>query len=284
MGNQFNALQKSVFKAKRGAYSVITSKDEAKKRQITLTGKETKLVEDYFGKEQIHKGPVKSNLAKSTKTFFIYNKNSEGHLKLNYPKPAKPELRLYMNAGEGFQPEAGEIWFVFQPEDQQKPLVVGSMKPDQWESIGSKDEGDEEYQELFSDTVPVVAGAQKTKTTTGYERKKDVALSKMKQASYRCEADGTHMTFISPVTGNNFVEPHHLIPMKAQADFKHSLDVKENIVVLCPNCHRKIHYGGYVEKEVMLKQFHEDLADGLGKRGLEISLETLKTYYNMVNI
>ena len=280
MGSAFNALHKFVFQAKNGAYSVITSKDEAKKGQITLTGYETKLVEDYFGKEKIHKGSAKSDPAKSTKAFFIYNKKSEGQLKLTYPKPNKEELRLYMNAHQGFRPEAGDIWFVFKPEDQHKPLVVGSMKPGEWESLGSKDEGDEEYQGIINS--PPAAAPPKTKTTTGYERKREIALGKMKQASYRCQADDTHITFISPVTGNNFVEPHHLIPMKAQSDFTNSLDVKENIVVLCPNCHRKIHLAGHSEKEEMLNYFYQDLSAGLQKQGLEITFDGLKTYYNLL--
>lgn len=278
----FNALQKSVFKAKQGAYSIISTGDEGSHRQITLTNNERKIAFDYFGKENIYRGATRKNPAASMKTFFIYNKNSEGRLKLNYPKPIGSELRLYMNAKQGFMADTGDIWFLFQHEDPKRPLVIGSMKPDEWESLGSRDESDNEYQQLLNDTGQVLAGSPKTTTTTGYQRNKDIALKRMKKASYTCEADGAHVTFISPVTGNNFVEPHHLIPMKAQPDFTNSLDVQENIVVLCPNCHRKIHYGAHRDKEILLKRFHDDLHEGLGKKGLKITFDFLKTYYNLV--
>ena len=52
-----------------------------------------------------------------------------------------------------------------------------------------------------------------------------------------------------------FVEVHHLIPMEKQNDFEDSLDVPENIVALCPNCHRKIHLASKSEKQPMIEAF-----------------------------
>ena len=55
-----------------------------------------------------------------------------------------------------------------------------------------------------------------------------------------CELDNSHKTF-QQENSRNYVEGHHAIPMHAQEDFEHSIDVPENIVALCPNCHRKVH-------------------------------------------
>lgn len=40
-----------------------------------------------------------------------------------------------------------------------------------------------------------------------------------------------------------YTEPHHLIPLVRQDQFDVSLNVKENIISLCSNCHNEIHYG-----------------------------------------
>ncbi|MFE4354224.1 hypothetical protein [Peribacillus butanolivorans] len=39
-----------------------------------------------------------------------------------------------------------------------------------------------------------------------------VAKEALELVNYRCEIDPFHETFISEVTGDNFVEAHHLIP------------------------------------------------------------------------
>ena len=47
------------------------------------------------------------------------------------------------------------------------------------------------------------------------------------------------------------MEAHHLIPLRMQHDFENSLDVVGNIVSICPNCHRLIHYGRDKDKKVL---------------------------------
>ena len=44
-----------------------------------------------------------------------------------------------------------------------------------------------------------------------------------------------------PKVGKDYIEAHHLIPMEYQGDFSVSIDVPENIISLCPNCHRAFH-------------------------------------------
>jgi hypothetical protein len=133
---RFDSIQKKYFQAIDGAFSRITAADEAKKRQITLTGHETVLVERHFIPSNIHTGPKKTNPAKATKTFKFYNKNKEIELVLTYPKPAKAELRLYMNEKEGFVPPSGSTWFIYKKKGE-KDLYVGWMPSDKWDSIST---------------------------------------------------------------------------------------------------------------------------------------------------
>ncbi len=75
-----------------------------------------------------------------------------------------------------------------------------------------------------------------------WPRDPSIAREALIRAEYRCEVDPQHITFISAVTGQNYVEAHHLIPMSRQGECDNSLDVVANIVALCPTCHRKIHF------------------------------------------
>ena len=59
---------------------------------------------------------------------------------------------------------------------------------------------------------------------------------------YHCQVDEHHITFKAASTRKNYVESHHIIALSCQNDFEYSLDVLANIIVLCPNCHRKLHY------------------------------------------
>ena len=102
----------------------------------------------------------------------------------------------------------------------------------------------------------------------------------LEDASYLCEIDRNHKTFISRATGKNYVEAHHLIPMRVQGNFKSDpLDVNGNIVALCPNCHRKLHHGKKEEIESMLDLLFKKHKEELYKYNLNISVGDLYSYY-----
>ena len=50
------------------------------------------------------------------------------------------------------------------------------------------------------------------------------------------------------------MEGHHIIPVSRKESFTQDLDVVENILCLCPTCHRKIHPSTNDVKENMLKE------------------------------
>lgn len=85
------------------------------------------------------------------------------------------------------------------------------------------------------------------------------------------------MTFLRKNSGKPYTEPHHLIPMAFSDEFPVSLDVEENIVSLCSNCHNHIHYGQGAEE--LLKKLYLERRDALKSVGLEISLDQLLGFY-----
>ena len=101
---------------------------------------------------------------------------------------------------------------------------------------------------------------------------------KVKQnAENKCELAKSHKSF----TGKDdkaYMEGHHLIPLAREKYFQNPLNQLANIVCLCPNCHKKIHYGKdrlkLVEK-LWTPQRQKDLRSA----GLNVTLEDLQSYY-----
>jgi len=98
-------------------------------------------------------------------------------------------------------------------------------------------------------------------------------------ANYKCEVDENHTTFISQSTNKNYVEGHHLIPINQYAEFEHDVDVRANIVSLCPTCHRKLHSGIKLDVEEVLEKLHQQRSDRLKKVSLGVTIEELKYIY-----
>jgi len=113
----------------------------------------------------------------------------------------------------------------------------------------------------------------------GWRRDAAQAARALRNAGHRCEIDPEHDTFISEATRLNYVEAHHLVPMAHQGDFQHSLDVPENIISLCPTCHRKIHFGPVAERSEMSARLLTERTEGLQRRGVEVTERRLRAIY-----
>lgn len=121
----------------------------------------------------------------------------------------------------------------------------------------------------------------KTNSTNGsnWYRDPSIARDAIRDALYLCEIDKNHMTFIAKATGNPFVEAHHIFPMEYQEEFEFSLDVPENIVALCPNCHRKLHHAELEDKKDIIKSLYEIREESLNQRGIIASYSDLCEMY-----
>lgn len=118
-------------------------------------------------------------------------------------------------------------------------------------------------------------------SATGREiakRSPKVAADSIVRAGYKCEIDANHVTFLRK-NGTQYTEPHHLIPISKYKEFNASLDVMENIISLCCNCHNQLHYGRFEDKIPKLKKLYNKRKDALKKAGITISFEQLLSYY-----
>lgn len=125
--------------------------------------------------------------------------------------------------------------------------------------------GGEELREMH--LRPVTPGRQ---TSNRVRTDRRLLRTVMERSNYRCAVDEGHMTFESAVTGENYVEGHHLIPLAAQPSVDGiNLDCPENLVMLCPNCHSAVHYGSIEVRRRILAHLADRCAAGLKRIGID---------------
>lgn len=126
---------------------------------------------------------------------------------------------------------------------------------------------------------PIPRPSKQPRVPSKWKRNIGIASDALLRAHYKCEVDVNHKTFTSQKNRHPFVEAHHFLPMAMQDNFINSLDVVENIVALCPTCHRAFHHGENDYKKELVSQFYEKRKLGLQRRGIDISEEALLEIY-----
>ena len=133
---------------------------------------------------------------------------------------------------------------------------------------------------VLIDDVPVDKPLKNDKTTSkGYKRNGQKGKNAIADAEYLCEVDNKHKDFTSKVTGENYVEAHHLIPIEYQDSFDVSIDVEANIISLCVGCHRKLHHAVFEEIEPIIRELYKKRKERLNKCNIGLEFETLMEMY-----
>lgn len=113
-----------------------------------------------------------------------------------------------------------------------------------------------------------------------------VSKKALLSAKYTCAGNHNHITF-ETAKGQPYMEGHHLIPC-TYTNTKHywdtlgvNIDCLENIVCLCPTCHRQIHYGSNKEKRILIEKLYNMKCKELKSVGITISLNDLFSLYSI---
>lgn len=132
---------------------------------------------------------------------------------------------------------------------------------------------------------PKLRATKSVKTISGYaySRNPYESLVAKSSSNWICELDNTHFTFLSSLSDEPFVEAHHLIPMSVQDDFSNTLDFADNIISLCPNCHRLVHHSELSTRKKAIIKLFETRKHLYKNHGIEINQKTLLTYYGVIN-
>jgi hypothetical protein len=75
-------------------------------------------------------------------------------------------------------------------------------------------------------------------TTTAFKRNPDVIAQVLVRAAGACEACQKPAPFLRTTDNTPYLEVHHKVPLAADG-----FDTVDNAIAVCPNCHRKAHYG-----------------------------------------
>jgi len=114
-----------------------------------------------------------------------------------------------------------------------------------------------------------------------YPRDSKMALYALANAKHQCENDQYHQCFLRRSNETPYTEVHHLIPLCYYDCFDVSLDVPENIVSLCGNCHNEIHYGK--NAEAIITKLYNERKSKLEEAGIVLTLEELQEMYRKIN-
>jgi len=296
----FTQKQSDYFNASSGAFSEVTDREATGDKSVTIDKHEKSVLAQCYPLDSFTRAGGALPDGKPTHFNFKYvfsdditHKTKTHKIAVKYPKNNKNELRLYFNRESHFYPPPNVIWYIFCRKDEHIPYI-GFMKQSQWNSIGIKkniqdvfkhdysfDEEDDDYQKSIAE--PEKAGTAKSSTVTKHNRDAKTARRALKNANYKCEFNEEHQTFTSGSTQKNYVEAHHLVPVSLTNtdNFKFKLDVKENLIALCPNCHRAIHYGDTATKMELLNKFFNERHEKLSKKGIDITLEKIYEIYGI---
>ncbi|MEA3227494.1 MAG: HNH endonuclease signature motif containing protein [Campylobacterota bacterium] len=107
-----------------------------------------------------------------------------------------------------------------------------------------------EYSDMFFDDL--ICELNKEVADKRVKRDSSLILKVKERDQFRCVISKDHTTFYSK--GNPYIEAHHIIPMFQQKNYSFKLDTLENIISLCPNCHREIHFSDN-KQEILEKIF-----------------------------
>lgn len=132
-----------------------------------------------------------------------------------------------------------------------------------------------------------IAPAQYNETSISKKYRRNPLLGRIaiQNAYYACENDHEHKTFKSAKTQKNFMEAHHLVPVKYQQKiwqkYNINVDCVENIVSLCPTCHRAFHNGTKEVKAQLIENIYKQIVPRYNSIGFEITLDEIKKLYKL---
>lgn len=277
MSEKFDDSLREIFDCSRGAYSVVTA-DEHKKSQLTFVGPEQEIAEDLIRDIELRVGNKKEIAATAGAEQVKVKRWPDGQtieLTIGYKKKngeKSNELRMYLN--RDFKPSPGTNWCVF---ERQGELWVGQFTSNAFQISASAPENLsspvraslepelDDYQEAINLADPKSVQS----VLTRWKRNPKVAAEALKAAGYVCEILPQLQTFRVKGTARPFMEAHHLVPMKVQADFATSLDQGSNICCLNPLSHRMLHHASYSDIKDVVKKLCVPRSEFLEQIGLK---------------
>lgn len=117
-----------------------------------------------------------------------------------------------------------------------------------------------------------------SKKSTREKTDPKLKATRLERAGFLCEVDNNHTTFLNSSGISQYMECHHIIPMKAQRYFKKlRLDSMFNLISVCPMCHAKVHYANDIDKKDIFMKMYKMRENEMIKKGFDLE----KINYNI---
>lgn len=113
-----------------------------------------------------------------------------------------------------------------------------------------------------------------------------LAKQVLHNSGYKCAVCADHDTFLTN-NGVQYMEGHHLIPCTPSnakrfwEKYEANIDCIENIVCICPTCHRQIHFGSDADKREVIEKLYEVKKAELESAGIRIEMKELEKLYQV---
>lgn len=179
-------------------------------------------------------------------------------------------------------------------------VLAFSILEKEFDSVGVNASDNLENDFLDQDSIHEVKSLSSAEIKTAFQRavelsdndvnrvRRDARCLKtaLERADYKCQISDKHATFQTK-HGNTYMEGHHLIPCTPKNAtiyynlYKINIDSPDNIVCLCPMCHRAVHYGNTELKKRLLGILYEQQNEKLEAIGLHIDFDTLLSLYGV---
>lgn len=223
--------------------------------------------EELYNLQRKNHGAFQKNYSANLGYLYELSKG-QGELLLNCIKiPSLPSEILKELEFEYYQENDERI-----EEDRQfKEIYSGKIKP-------YTDEELQKRQEIIKNKTPEENDSNRKRSKTDVR----IKATCLQNAAFMCEMNQDHKTFINATGQHQYMECHHLIPLKAQKDLRNVwLDDLFNVVSLCPGCHAQIHYGNREAKEKVFKKIYNDRKQLYENKGFDSQKmeEIFEKYY-----
>lgn len=118
-----------------------------------------------------------------------------------------------------------------------------------------------------------------------FKTNKKIRDSVLAKANYLCDCNDSKHFYFESVELDNYVEGHHIVPMNRQQEYYFdssiNLDIPNNIVPLCPNCHSQIHLGSRQARLKIISELYVRNKAKLLSINPNLTLSILASYYNI---
>ena len=101
-------------------------------------------------------------------------------------------------------------------------------------------------------------------------------------AFHNVDRDWHKQAYFNTRKNERYLEGHHIIKLEHSSLFNNDLDIVENIIPLCPNCHRKLHNADEATVAKMLNLIYNNLDKKIWiRKGIFVDIDTLCSFYGL---